>query len=301
MTTSSVWSLSFVAAVLVVRGASADFSFSLEPPTIQPGQRATLTLRLPETDLIKPEKALDEDIVPEAQDEWLLKTDGLELLEQDYRKEKGQFVWRYDFTSYAVGTISIPPISVSLGPQSFSSERATLTVVTDRPEGDGELRPNAGELSPPLNKLFWFAIVLLTALAGAAYFWRHRLFKPRNRPRPAQPTVTVVEENPVEWLRKQLLILRAKIDTSPEDAHSADAWTAVLREFAARKMHLPVLAWTTREMALRLRKDAQFAALAALMQRCDRYKFTRDRDGHGAHSPAKATLEWIAESERLFL
>jgi hypothetical protein len=300
MTTSSVWSLSFVGVALVVRVASADFSFSLEPPTIAPGQRATLTLRLPESDLIRPEKMLDEDIVPEAQDEWLVKTNGLELLDQDYRKEKGTFIWRYEFTSYAVGTISIPPISVSLGPQSFSTERATLTVVTDRPDGDNELRPDAGELSPPVNKFFWFCVALLLALAGAAYFWRRKLKLPVRRRALIAPPV-VVEENPVDWLRKQLLILRAKIDTAPEDPHCADAWTAVLREFAARKMHLPVLAWTTREMSLRLRSDAQFTALNELMQRCDRYKFTRDRDGHLGETPSKQALNWIEESERLFL
>jgi hypothetical protein len=300
MTTSSVWSLSFVAAVLVVRGASADFKFSLEPPMIQPGQRATLTLRLPESDLILPEKTDDEDIVPEAQDEWLIKTDGLELLEQDYRKEKGVYVWRYEFTGYTQGVISIPPISVSLGPQSFSTERTTLTVVSDRPEKDGELRPDAGQVSPPIDRVFWFCVGLIVLLGAAAYFFRKRLKLPAHRKvqmAPAEPP----PENPVDWLRKQLLILRAKVDTHPEDTHSADAWTAVLREFAARQMHLPVLAWTTREMRVRLQSDPKYAALNELMQRCDRYKFTADRDGHKAELPAKVTLQWIAESEKLFL
>jgi hypothetical protein len=239
----------------------------------------------------------DEDIVPEAQDEWLVKAEGLELLDQDYRKENGEYVWRYQFTAYETGPVSIPPIAVTLGPQSFSSERLELNVLSDRAPEDEQLRPDAGPLRPPIDWLFWTGLLLLAGLALAARWYLRKHPLKTKRPRPVAPPAPV--ENPKDWLRKQLLVLRARIDAHPGDSHMPDAWASILREFARRKMSLPIPAWTTREMRARLSTE-DFARLCELMQDCDRFKFMKDRDGKAA-TPDKATLKWIEESERLFL
>ena len=284
--------------IAVSLAAHADFTYSLEPSAIQPGQRATLVLRLPESDLLA--GSTSEDVFPEAQDDALIKSNQWELLEQDYRKERGEYVWKYSLTAYATGEFSIPPIAVTLGPQSFSTERKTLTVLSDRTADDQELRPDAGPVSVPIDWSFWGGILLAGAAAVLAYRNRHRIPLPKLPERKRAEAPAPIEK-PADWLRKQLLILRAKIDAQPTDPYAPDSWSEILREFARRKMHVPVPAWTTREMFARLKDDPKFIELAALFEQCDAFKFSSDRDGHKSAQSSHQTLHWIQESERLFL
>jgi len=298
MTTLKTWSAFFIGAVLGVSAASwADLQFSVEPALIQPGERAKLVLRLPQADLQLPANATEE-MVPEAQDESLTAIPDLELLDQDYRKVRDEYIWTYAFTSYKPGLYTLPPVAVRLGPQSFSSQRLTVTVRNPRPEGDTVPRPDAGPLSPPWSKawLLWLGLAVL--FAGLAYFFRHKLRRPA-RPLTPEVSPTPVEESPLEWLRKQLLILRARLDTSPEDVSAPDWWTAIVKEYAARVKKRPVRAWTTSEYSLQLREDAQLLAVADLLRQCDALKFGR----HGV-SPAetvKQILVWIEMTERALL
>lgn len=297
MTTYNAWSRFFVAAALAVSGlARGDFRFSLEPSIIQPGQRAFLTLRLSEKDLLRPEGTKEEDLFPEADDEWLLKNEELELLGQDYRKENGEYVWRYQFTSYDTGEISIPAISVRMGPQSFSTERRTLQVVSDRQ--DAELLPNAGPVSPPWNWGFWLACLAVGSAAFAAYWYGKKAWNKRT-PTPMVPLAPPPpEEAPREWLKKQLLVLRARIESHPHEGRWPDVWTQILKEFTSREAHVPALAWTTPEMQGHLEDDSRFVALSQLLRECDVVKFS---SRPAPASLEKMTLKWIEESERIFL
>ncbi len=296
MTTSDAWFRFFAAAVLAVSGtAFGAFQFSLDPKEIQPGQRTVLTLRLPEADLIHPEGA-SEELLPEAQDELLLKNDKIELLDQEYRKENGEFVWRYQFTSYDLGELTIPPLLVTLGPQTFSTERMTLTVQTQRAPEDGELRPDAGAVRPPLDWGFWIPLLALLAAAAVAYFTR-KYWLPKVEKAAAPKAPVAPEEDPLVWLRRHLLRLRARLDTTPNDATAPDAWSSVLREFGERQSHLPVMAWTTRELRERLGSDAKWFQIARIMQECDRFKFAHVERKEDA---GRKTLDWIEESEKVF-
>ncbi len=297
MTICKHWSPFFVAAALVVSAlAKGDFRFSLEPQIIQPGQRAVLTLRLPEADLRWLEGSTPEDVFPEAEDESLLESQELEFLSQDYRKEKSDYVWRYEFTAYSTGEIVIPPISVRMGPQSFSSERRTLQVVSNRT--DGELRPNAGAVYPPWDWSFWLGGLLLLALAAAVY-WLGKRYWPRRTPQSSDAMQTLhPQELPKEWLKKQFLILRARMESMPQEPNWPDTWFAILKEFTCRDASVPAKAWTTSELRSALKQDSRYSELAQLLSDCDLWKFSPS-----AHkvSPTQITLKWIEESERIFL
>jgi hypothetical protein len=297
MTIYSKWSTFFVATLLTASSfAWSDFRFSLEPSLIQPGERATLTLRLPEKDLVWPEGTKGEDLFPEANDEWLIQTENLELLNQDYRKENGEYVWRYQFTSYSEGEIKIAPISVKMGPQSFSTEQRTLQVVSTRK--DAELRPNAGPLSPPVDWLFNFLLFTLAAALCGAFWWFRKRWHSKKPALPASPSVAPLEDLPREWLRKQLLVLKARMEAAPHEPFWPDVWSSVLRDFATRETRHPALAWTTSEIARHLGSDARYAELGRLFQECDLAKFSK---ANFLGSSEQATLRWIRESERIFL
>ncbi len=241
-----------------------------------------------------------EEIFPEAQDQWLIQTRQLELLDQDYRKEKNRYVWRYQFTAYNPGVIQIPPVSVSLGPQSFSTEAATLTVVTDRADNDGELRPDAGPLSRPWSKWFWIFLIGAPALAALLYRYQNRFRFIKSEPKePNLPKAP--SESPAEWLRKQLLILRARVETGPATFSPALAWSALLREYLDKQTGHPAMAWTSSQLAERLYPDPKSVRIAEMMRECDKAKFQSPQQRPESSEEVQLTLRWIAESERLFL
>ncbi|MBY0369761.1 BatD family protein [bacterium] len=298
MTTLKAWCIFSISVGLVASSPLwADLEFSVEPAVVVPGERARLVVRLPESDLQFPVGASEEH-VPEAQDETLTQIQDLQLLDQDYRKVKSEFVWTYALTSYVPGIYTLPPIAIRFGPQSFSTQRLTLTVKDPRPPGDQTLRPNADDLSPPWSKAPLFWLFLAAVLGGLAYVFRDRL-RPKPRPVEAPAPAPEPEEDPLDWLRKQLLILRARLDTSPQDPQAPDWWTAVVKEYAARVKRQPVRAWTTGEFAQRLEHDAKLSAIETLLRACDAVKF-----GHPNQTPAqtvKVILDWITETERLLL
>ncbi len=300
MTTSNAWFVFFVSVAVVASSSTlADFSYSVSPAVIRPGESAVLEIRLPETDLLRPPT---EDDVPEAIDDLLVKAPGLEMLDQDYKKEEGDYVWRYRFTGYKLGDFFLPPLNVKFGPQNFSTERVPLKIQSERSPEDTELRPDADRVPPPWDWGLLAVLALAIAAAAAGYRYFPRL-KRKWKTRPPKVVVTPPPpaENPLEWLRKQLLVLRALLDTSPNDPTAPDRWFSIIKEFTARKTHQPAVAWTTTEMRKRTRGDEALVPITPLLEACDRFKFSKERDGKATTSPGKVTLEWIDESERILL
>lgn len=292
------WFAFFISAVAALSTpAWADLQFSLEPALIQPGERARFTVTLPEADLQLPPDA-PEEMVPQAQDEALTEIKDLQLLEQDYRKLRGQYLWTYDFTSYTPGLYTLPAFPIQLGPQTFSTQRLTVTVKSARAAEDTALRPDAEALSPPWPAWFWWTSGLTLALAMAAYFLRNRLRLPQRKPVELRPPPTPPED-PADWLRKQLLILRARLDTSPQEPQAPDLWTEIVKEYAARVKSQPVRAWTTGEFAHHLRHEEKLVAVGRLLLSCDIVKFARA--GRAPGEVVKQILAWTDETERALL
>jgi hypothetical protein len=302
MIISNNWSLSFVVAAFVASaGLKADFRFSLEPLQIQPGQSAVLTLQLSESDLLRPEGTTEEELFPEADDALFMKTPSLELLDQSYRKENGTYVWRYRVTGYEVGALSLAPITVTMGPQTFSSERVTLTIAEPEGYAPQQLSPNADAVSVPWDILFWAKCLgaLLLGVGIFLYLRKKPLLRLPSLPEKKAPVPT--PEPPVDWLRRELLKLRVRTEAHPHDDGLSDQWSLLLREYLEKCGWGPSKAWTENQLKKRLNGTERIEGLLPLFADCNRERFApKGKADHSAtHSPS--TLAWIEKTERLLL
>jgi hypothetical protein len=297
MITSSAWSnILSVAALLVCNPSWADLTYSLKPEAVRAGERATLTIRLPQRDLMRP-AGMDPEEAPDAQDDYFMQAPGLMILDRDVKIEDGAYVWRYDVTGYQPGRVTLPPIAIKLGPQNFSTVSLSLEITTGRAAGDTALRAEFDELPYP----FPWRTVIEVALCAALGFWAYRRLRPwiaRRWPRrergesaPAEPP-----EDDRDWLRRRFGEMRARWEKM-EDPAAVDELTATLRTYFARRTRLPVSALTTAEFRRQLAGDASAAEIVPIFSRCDRFKFAPD-----ARPPAvQLAGACLAESERILL
>ncbi len=262
---------------------------------IQPGQSAVLRFELDESDLVRPEGQDEEQVFPESQDEALLKLDGLELLDQNYRKENGTYVWRYRFTAYAFGTYSLPPILVSMGPQTFSSEKMALEVQGSFPT---QTMPDAGPMRAPIPWLKWLGWVFLAALLALG-FWRLKSRLKLPVPKRPDPSPEKQQELPRVWLRNQLRILAYRLESLDDLANAPDCWSAIVKEFLERENATPARAWTSTDLRSQSKDFPEREGLLAILGQCELYQFSPAfrKDRHAK----RLTLEWISQIERLFV
>lgn len=251
-------------------------------------------MELDESDLVRPEGQDEEQVFPESQDEALVSIEGLELLDQNYRKENGTYVWRYRFTGYSFGTYTIPPLLVSMGPQTFSSEKVRLEVKGSSPT---QTMPDAGPMQAPFPWLTWLGWALFAAILALS-LWR---FKSRFKVSiPQSPKIPPAkpEELPRVWLRNQLRILSYRLEPLENLEEAPDCWIAIVKEFLERESGVPAKAWTSTDLQYRAKDIPDPEGFLATIRECELYQFSPAfRKNHHAK---RITLDWISQVERLF-
>lgn len=292
MIISKKWWISLGAGVLLgFSQAKAALSYSLSSPSVRAGERATLVIRLPETDLTR-ESGGDPEEAPNAQDDLLMRAPGLLVLDHDFKREEGVYIWRYDLTGYLPGNMTVPPVEIKWGPLNFSSVSLPLAITSERGESDNQLREGFGPSSYPLP---WFRILtglFCLSLAVAAWFWYRTKANATTLETIASSAVPI--ETDLEWLRRRFSEIRVQLSTDPGNA-VIDEITQTLRGYFARTTSLPVNAWTTREFDYFFREQKEASLLVPILERCDRYKFAPSPPPN-SQAIAEACLH---ESERI--
>lgn len=295
MITSKGWFATLSGAVLLTSSATLSaLEYKLTPKAVPPGERASLEVRLPIPEALRHSDAEP----PLIQDDLLTQTRAFMILERDFRREGDEWVWHYEITAYKPGEITVPPAEIRLGSENFSTEATKLTIEGTRTEKDLELREDFDRLSHPIP---WGKVALvLTAIAGLVGVAKlvekyYRRFFPKKTATPA-PALAKPTESDLAWLRRQLALVRARLEANGEAAQAVDSLTLILREYFARTTRLPVEAWTTTEFHRRFHENGAALKLLPCFEACDRFKFAADIE----HGPAiaRATLE---ESERTLI
>ncbi len=264
-----------VVALLACNGVLAStLRFALEPNQLLTGQRTTLVLRIPVEGL--PDLTVNPPVV---HDELLTKAESLRIADQDYTREGNELVWTYHLVPTKLGTVTVPPIEIQIGTQSFSSESVTLTIASTRKDGDEELRPDFGPESFPMRWGPWIKLVLLLLLlvgGGLASYrwWLHRMVKiPK-----AEPKLMAPEESPLEWFQKRILEIRRALENSQNGEVTIDELTSAIRQFFEKASRNPVETWTTTEFRTRFSRDELAQQITLVLNRCDAWKFGRESD-----------------------
>lgn len=242
-------SLSFVIAVLLVsNSARADFHYELTPAEIRPGGHAELIVKVPKT---RP----SDEMPLQVRDELLAQNKDLIVLEKDLQEKSDHYELTIRLTVHKTGIFSIPPVEFRLGPDSYSTQLTELKSVSNRAEGDTELRPEFGDLPLPVPwtryLAFFFGSLLLF---GMARFAAKRIKFPKPAPRKPAP---IPEEEPLLWLRRNLDQFFSRL--TPDEmfpSKRADELVQIVREYFARSTKSPVQAWTLPEFQKKLSKDA---------------------------------------------
>lgn len=294
MITLRDWFFSFATVALLGSSSpsGSSFQFTLNPSSIQVGEKAVLEIRIPL--LSAGEGALQE--VPTVNDELLTKEKKLQTQDRELFTEPGFWVLRYSISSVLPENISIPPVEVRLGSNSYSTERQLLTVETTRAENDTELREDLDPIPPslPWRLIFKWSVILGLILALGRWIPKKvlRWFRRRNRLEPI-PIAVHKGEDPLVWLRNRMQELdRKTVEGSSED-HIMDEWAQIFREYFVRKWKIPARAWTTREMARYLRHDPLAVSLLPIFRDCDQFRFSR-----GAKVPViEVVRSWLRQSE----
>lgn len=279
MTICKDWFISFVVAALLVCNvaliADEGLEYTIDPPTIEPGTHALLTVRLPKTGRIQKllaEKSLEAFI----QDDFLMKKKEIQVLNKGFHDEKEAFVWTYEFTAYKVGKLNLPPVEVQFGPFSFSTESKSIEISTSRQKGDEELRSAFGAVRPPFPWRIWIKWILIAILGGGASAALFAFFPKRKSKLVSlapQPIIAPVEEEPLTWLKRRLEELRGQLQGAEERPEFVDELTGIVRQYFERSTSNPARSWTTQEFQARFNQDEKAVALGKIFERCDQFKF----------------------------
>jgi hypothetical protein len=288
------WFISFVGAGLlafsscVTAGATSALTFNVTPSRIQPGEHAVLEITF------SPENPSNE-ITPVLGDQLLSKVESLQWLGRDSKQEKGKTIWRFEFTSYNVGQVTIPPVEIQYGPENFSTESRRIDISSSRQDGDENIREEYGPVPLPVQ---WRHLLGLFAKALAVIAFVFVLFafvRKYWKQRPAPKEEGPVEENPLVWLRGQLEELRTNLQRETPPARPVDELTGLLRTYFAKASQNPVEAWTTGEFRDRFARDEIAQRVGKILERCDELKF----GGATKVDQKQATWLAVAESEKI--
>lgn len=248
--------------------ANTAFQYSIDPRQIQPGSHAELHLSVPLN------RGESESLV-EIRDELLFEVKDLRILEKTSERTSCCLDLKYVMTGYHDQIFSLPPIEIKTLGNSFSTESVSLTVQSSRGPEDNELRESFSNISKPIPFLKWLrylAMALgLSALLGYAYKkWKGL---PKRIRKSAPPQIPVLVEDPHHWIKKQLAILKAKIEKDPTNEWLVDEWSMIIKEFIFRTKSLPTKSWTTIEIKKALSIDPFVAQLLPSLEKSDRCKF----------------------------
>jgi len=287
-----MWSVILLFAAYAAADGDSAFRFQVTPEKIQPGEHAVLEIRL----RLAPGEASPEAELPVVRDELLANMPGLQIIDRDFRKTDDEWIWRFDLTTYALGTLRIPPLEVRRKGENFSTETVKVEVATTRTDKDNALRPEFGTISRPFPWGGLFACLLFAAVIGALGYWvRRNLDRWRKKIKlPVRLTPAPPAETPEAWLRRELQRIRERINTN--DTKVIDDLGGVWRGYFARRTAAPVEAWTSFEMALKFSTDTRVKVLFPLWVECDHYKFAGQ-----VMDPRNLATRSVEESERVLL
>ncbi len=286
----------FLGSVLLL--ASSAFAEKLEskltPSQIEPGERAFFDLKL-----IAPSSSKITENTAEiyVSDDFLLQHKKIKVLDKKFIKEDGIPTFRYELTAYNAEELRIPPIQVKWGGDQLSTESTILTIKSSRPETDTALRDAFNEVSKPLP--VW-RIVRLFVLAILTYFicwilWPYMQKLPNLVPKASSFKKREMEEDPLEWLKRELRDLKIKRTKESTNPELADDWFRIVKTYFAKKEKKTVRSWTTEEFRQNLKENPSASLVIPLLKKCDEYKFSSQKQS----SIAQLMDNWISETERI--
>ena len=267
------WFISFVAVGLLAFSGFAlsgqsQITFSVKPQRIQPGEHAVL-------EIIFSPKSVLKDAAPVLHDELLQKSETIQWLDRSSKQDGDKTIWRFEFTSYAVGKTVVPPVEVDYAGDSFSTETSPVEISTTRQDGDENLREEYGPVPLPIQWRHLAQMIglgLLFGIAALLIIFLGRKFWPKKGFREEEDDL--FEEDPLIWLRARLNTLKNRLhqpESSPE--RPLDELTGLLRTYFAKASRNPVEAWTTGEFRQRFKRDETAQLVAGLLEHCDELKF----------------------------
>jgi len=291
-----MWSVILIFAAFAAADDSPALRYQVTPEKIQPGEHATLEVKL----RLAPGEAGADVPLPEVKDELWSSVPGLQIIERDFRKTDDDWIWRYEVTTYELGKLRLPPLEIRRKGENFSTEASIVEVATTRTDKDTALRPEFGTLSRPFRwgLLFWF-LVFTAALAGIAWYVRKHWDRWRRQVKlPIRLTPPPPVESPEAWLRRELQRISERLGKPDVNdvTHIIDELGLAWRGYFARRSAVPAEAWTSFEMLTRLTSDPRAKSLYPLWIECDHYKFAGQ-----VGDPKNLAKRSIEESERVLL
>ena len=249
----------------------------ISKPKIEFGERTRLEFHLPIAELGLA-KYDDESELPILNDDLVMESKHILVLQRDFRREKDVLIWTFDVTSYEKGQVFVPPVEIRFGAHTFSSDAAPLEVVSTRKPEDKTLRPDLGPASYPIEWTYWISMGSALLLAALFFYWARRnglwprLFG-RLRER---ATFAKNEEIAETWLKRELIRLRGRLLLPHAPPPLVDDFTAILRGFFRRKTKIPAESWTTAELKKRMPEGTLPSVVLPVLSKADAWKFSGD-------------------------
>jgi len=247
--------------------------YRIPSKVVRVGEHAVLEVLIP----IPPGLDVKEGEVelPTVSDELLSDASDLIILNKQFQRERGSWIWRYELTAYAPGKYTIPPIQVRMGPNTFSTESQTLSITSLRREDDNEIRPELDRVTPPLPWKKWlgYLALCLTGLCVGEYL--RKQWQKWSRPKRSLPPPVILSPNHLEWLKEQFARFRSELESKHYSPKIIDEITYTIREYLSRKTAYPVVAWTTLEFSYRGTSLIEgWDRLKAIFELTDPFKFS---------------------------
>lgn len=298
MITFKDWSISFTVAALLVcnplNAEDATLSFALTPEKVLAGERARLEIRLTR------QSNTQEDFTPTIFDDLLMQSEAFLVLNRGYSLEGNDAVWKYELTAYQQGFVSIPPVQVKWGANTFSTENIRLEILSSRSHEDHDIREEFGKVRMPVDVAHWLRVVLFGLIAGVCLRLLFFLFERIPWRTWLKKTPSTHTDPPLaaeEWLRRELALLRASLESNANVDEVLNRFTVVLKTYYRMKSSLPVECFTSREFDCTFKDDRVASRLTTLFRRCDEHKFSWNK----CFSPRELVSNGISESESLLL
>lgn len=270
MITCKGWCITFAFAAALACNAdsAAKIELQLSAKQITPGERAKLEVRFQADGDFK-------NSTPQISDALLTNHPNLKILGQSERAENGAYIWTYEITAYAPGELRIPPLEVQWQAVSLSTEATPLSVQSARSETDFEMRPDAPALALPL-RWTWIFLGVLAFLASGTLVYLYSKLKRKPRPSPTAEPAALTEEDPKEWVRKELLAFRSRWTQNPNPQQLTELHQ-LLRRYLTRRIGKPVESWTPTELRRRGARSPDVQNLVPIIEDYDEARFRPDQ------------------------
>lgn len=246
MTTFKEWFIFLMNANFLWSVTAWGFSFELTKPKIQIGESTLLKIHVPHH---------ADSQRPIIFDDLLTQNKNLKLLEHQIVKTDSEYEISFELTAHSAKKLSIPPVQIQLGPNTFSTETLALEVWSSRDENDSEIRAEFDPLQLPIpwKKLFSYFI---WSISGLCVLWiiRRTLSRIPWQQLPLKLKTLKIPnlESNRTWLKRQLKRIRSERQQQANPLILVDDLSYVLKKFLGRQSHTPALSWTAEELATRL-------------------------------------------------